>query len=87
METGHAKKGKRRPTPRHRRPAGSARPATLLPAVGAAPSRPGAECAGRAGKFDEFPKNSINFDKIREISEGGIPDKLLSFSRLLSNLS
>ena len=63
METGHAKKGKRRPTPRHRRPVSSAQPATLLPAVGAALSRPGAECAGRAGKFDEFPKNSIKFEK------------------------
>lgn len=63
METGHTKKRKRRPASRHRRPVGSARPATFLPAVGAALSRPGAECAGRAGKFDEFPKNSINFAK------------------------
>ena len=60
METGHAKKERRRPAPRHRRPAGSARPTTLLPVVGAAPSRPGAERAGRAANFDKIPKNSIN---------------------------
>ena len=63
METGHAKKERRRPAPCHRRPAGSARPAILLPVVGAAPSRPGAERAGRAANFDKIPINSINLDK------------------------
>ena len=37
METGHAKKGKRRSAPDRGRPAGSVRPATLLPAVGINP--------------------------------------------------
>ena len=63
MKTGHAKKGKRRPAPRHRRPSVSVRPATLLPALGTVLSRPGTDREGLAGNFDKIPKNSINIAK------------------------
>ena len=72
METGHAKKGKRRSAPDRGRSAGSVRPATLFPAVGMNPpalvgfylSRPETEREGRAGNFDKIPKNTINIDKL-----------------------
>ena len=71
METGHAKKGKRRSAPDRGRPAGSVRPATLLPAIGMNPpalvgfylSRPGTGREGRAVNFDKIPKNTINIAK------------------------
>ena len=72
METGHAKKGKRRSAPRLRIPAGSVRPATLLPAIGIALSHPGTDREGRAGNFDKIPKNPIKFDKfLKRISPVG----------------
>ena len=63
METGHAEKGKRRSSPDRGRPAGSVRPAILLPATGTALLRSGTRREERAANFDKIPNNSINIDK------------------------
>ena len=73
METGHAKKGKRRSAPDRGRPAGSVRLAILLPAVGINPpalvgfylSRSRTAREERAGNFDKIPKNSINMGTLK----------------------
>ena len=64
---GTRKRGKRRQAPHQGRPAGSVRPAILLPALGTALSRPGNDSGERAGNFDKIPNNTINIDKFTGI--------------------
>jgi len=63
MDARNPEKGKRRQAPHQGRPAGSVRPAILLPALGTALSRPGTGREERAGNFDKIPNNTINIDK------------------------
>ena len=63
MDARNPEKGKRRQAPHQGRPAGSVRPAILLPALGTALSRPGTGREERAGNFDKIPNNTINTDK------------------------
>jgi len=63
MDARNPEKGKRRQAPHQGRPAGSVRPAILLPVLGTALSRPGTGREERAGNFDKIPNNTINIDK------------------------
>ena len=68
METGHAKKGKRRLSSNREAPAFPHWRTVLLPVIGLALPRLGNERGGRAANFEKIPNNSIKFDKFTGFS-------------------